>query len=583
MKILFSALHFAYFRNFESAIRALADRGHHVHLSADEPETLGGQALVERLASAYTGATSGRITWDFAPSPQESPWYDAASRLRVGLDYVRFLDRRYRDMPKLRTRAAERAPRVVRALARIPGAAPAVGSALQRIERLMPRSVAGEQYLKRHAPDVLLLASLTYSRSQQLDHLKNARVRGTPVAACIMSWDHLSSKALLHIAPDLVVVWNDVQRREAVDMHGVPAERIAATGAQCYDHWFGRTPARSREQFCQAMGLRSDRPFVLYVHSALSPTPHPPEPQFVRTWIDRLRASDDARLRELGVLVRPHPERMKEWDGVPLTGLENVAFHGGNPISDHAKNDYFDALYYSSAVVGLVTSAFLEAAIVGRPILAMTPPEYRVHQEEMIHFQYLTRVEGGILHTASEFDEHHGQLLEALALGGQRDERNRRFIATFIRPAGLDAPATPRFVDVVEGLVQRGPARPDPSLVAAPWLRALVGNVAARADRGVVRWLLMDERDDVSAETERQKARSRDARADANDARRREKAAAREHSLRAKESQDRAKRRRRFWRGLRHNAALRYHRGRAGAARLARRTFGTDVVDSKGD
>ena len=33
-----------------------------------------------------------------------------------------------------------------------------------------------------------------------------------------MSWDHLSSKAPLHIAPDMTLVWNDVQKREAVDM-----------------------------------------------------------------------------------------------------------------------------------------------------------------------------------------------------------------------------------------------------------------------------------------------------------------------------------------------------------------------------
>ena len=138
MKVLFSALHFAYFRNFESAIRALVERGHHVHLSADEPEALGGQQLVERLASEYPH----RVTWDFAPSVGQESWYDAASRLRVGLDYVRFLDRRYRDMPKLRTRALARTPRIVRALASVPGSRRALVSALCRIERLMPRSAA---------------------------------------------------------------------------------------------------------------------------------------------------------------------------------------------------------------------------------------------------------------------------------------------------------------------------------------------------------------------------------------------------------------------------------------------------------
>ena len=77
MKILFLAAHYAYYRNFESAIVALAERGHRVHLAADEPESLGGQALVERLAARYPGVTFG-----FAPSLDDEPWFLLARKLR---------------------------------------------------------------------------------------------------------------------------------------------------------------------------------------------------------------------------------------------------------------------------------------------------------------------------------------------------------------------------------------------------------------------------------------------------------------------------------------------------------------------
>jgi hypothetical protein len=42
MKIVFTALHFANYRNFESVIRTLATRGHRIHLLADEAEMFGG-------------------------------------------------------------------------------------------------------------------------------------------------------------------------------------------------------------------------------------------------------------------------------------------------------------------------------------------------------------------------------------------------------------------------------------------------------------------------------------------------------------------------------------------------------------
>ncbi|HXE80910.1 MAG TPA: hypothetical protein VNK41_09180 [Vicinamibacterales bacterium] len=486
MKVLFAALHLAYYRNFESVVHELAARGHRVHLASDEPETMGGLGLVRRLAAEHDGL----VTWDAVPALDGESWFDAARRMRVALDYVRALDGRY--PAKLRIRAEERTARVVRWATRAPIVGPrATLAVLKRFERLMPTSRAMVDYLRAHAPDLVVLTSLTYARSRQLDVLKAARALRIPVAAAIMSWDHLSSKALLHIAPDMVIVWNEIQKHEAVAMHGLPGDRVVVTGAQCYDQWFTRTPDRSREVFCRAVGLRADRPFVLWVHSALSPRPDPPEPVLVCRWIEALRRSNHPVLREVGVLVRPHPERIKEWAGVALDRFDNVAFCGRNPIDPEAKSDYFDSLYHSSAVVGLVTSAFLEAAVVGRPVLTLTLPEYRMHQEEMIHFRYLTEVEGGLLRTASDFETHLAQLAEAVALEGRRDERNRRFLATFVRPGGLDVPATLRFVEALERLQREG-TRPDPSLEAGAWLRPIVLPLTSLSRRGIGRWLMND-------------------------------------------------------------------------------------------
>ena len=54
MRILFLGRHYTYFRNFESVLRELADRGHQVHLAVErgDPMGLGGVTLVETLAAA---------------------------------------------------------------------------------------------------------------------------------------------------------------------------------------------------------------------------------------------------------------------------------------------------------------------------------------------------------------------------------------------------------------------------------------------------------------------------------------------------------------------------------------------------
>ena len=553
MKVLFAALHLAYFRNFDSVVRELAARGHHVHLAGDEPEGMGGQPLAERLAAECPG-----VSWDMLPSLEAEPWFDAARRLRVSLDYARVLDARYPEKLRLRTR--ERASRLVRWGSALPLAGPALTRrALARAERLFPASEVMVEYLRAHAPDVVVLTSLTYSRSQQYDVLKAARRLDLPVAAAIMSWDHLSSKALLHLAPDQILVWNEVQKREAVEMHGLPESRVAITGAQCYDQWFTRRPARDREAFCRAMGLRADRPFVLWVHSALSPTPEPPEPVLVKRWIEALRSHPDPALREAGVLVRPHPERLKEWAGISLEGYDNVAFHGRNPIDPETRDDYFDSLYHSSAVVGLVTSAFLEAAIVGRPVLTFTLPEYRLHQEEMIHFRYLMTVEGGLLHMAPDLDRHFGQLAAALALDGARDEKNRRFLGAFVRPFGLDAPATPVFADALERLA-RGGAHPDPSL-AGGWLRPVALAAAARSRAGLGRWLMNDERTDAWDEHADETGRAVQARLDAKAQHQRDKARRKASRRRRDLALAAGKRVKSTFRRVRHRTAVTIYRG----------------------
>ena len=537
MKILFAALHHAYYRNFESVVRELAARGHSVHLTADEPENLGGRELAERLAAEYPS-----ITWGQLPSLEAEPWFDAARRMRESLDYVRVLDRRYPD--KLRLRTEERTARIVRGLTHLPGGASVALGALTAFERALPVSDALRAYLERERPDLVVLTSLTYSRSQQLDVLRAARSLRIPVAAAIMSWDHLSSKALVHVVPDVVIVWNDVQRQEAVEMHGLPVERIVSTGAQCYDQWFGRTPARDRETFCRSVGLRPDRPFVLWVHSALSPTPVPPEPVLVQRWIEALRASTDPRLRDLAVLVRGHPERMKEWAGIDLSRYDNVAFHGGNPIDAGRKDDYCDSLFYS-----------LEAAIVGRPVMTMTLPEYRQHQEEMIHFRYLRTVAGGVLHTAPDLPAHLAQLAEAVTRS-ERDDRNLRFVGAFIRPAGLDVPATPAFIQALEQAAQLKASAP----VAAPWYQGPLVALAARSDSAMGRWLMNDKRADLWDEDAGNRTRLRQQRQERKAHFHAAKTRRNEQQARRDRIQDAWKSARSAVRKLRHRVAVGVHR-----------------------
>jgi hypothetical protein len=538
--LILAALHFANLRNYESVIHELAQHGHQVHLIADEPETFGGQALVERLAAAYPG-----VTWGWAPSMAGEWWFPFAQKVRYALDYVRFLDPRYADVPKLRLRNADSAPRLVRWLAS--GASGALGGRrlatwlLKWLEWEMPRSAGSRAFLEARMPDALLLTSLTYARSSQMEQLKAARGLGIRTAACILSWDHLSSKSLLHIPPDVTMVWNEVQRREATEMHGLAESGVTVTGAQCYDQWFDRRPSRSREEFCTALGLDPARRILLYVCSTMSPVPDPLEPVFVRQWAQAVRASDDPDVRDASILVRPHPERLREWKNVSLDDLEHLVIHGRIPLDSDAKADYFDSLFYSDAVIGLCTSVFLEAAIVGRPVLTLLLPAFRMHQDGMAHFRYLQTVGGGLLHTAPDLPQHLVQLAAAVRGRGARDERNLRFLGEFIRPFGLEVASTPRFVEAIERLVEAPAPVPDSRLVTSPAGNPVVRFLARSADRGLGRWLMMDAVDDARDASEREREALKQSILSGRDEKRRAKADAQSQAAQDRAAVERAK------------------------------------------
>ena len=172
--------------------------------------------------------------------------------------------------------------------------------------------------------------------------------------------------------------------------------------------------------------------------------------------------------------------------------MPGVALWGGNPVDERSRADYFDSLYYSGAVVGLNTSAFIEAGIVRRPVLAILPPEFRANQEGTLHFGYL--IEGGLLTIARTLNEHEAQLATMLlAPPAAVMRRQQEFIRAFVRPRGLDVSATSAMADALVSLATEGP-------VEGPCPAPLVGKIGFAALRIIARVpaarrLLLDERE----------------------------------------------------------------------------------------
>jgi hypothetical protein len=325
-------------------------------------------------------------------------------------------------------------------------------SIARRLEDAIPTSREVDRYVREFAPDIVVATGTFRHASTEVELLKSARRLRIPSAVFVTSWDNLTNKGSLKFKPERVFVWNEVQAREAAELHGIQRERVRTTGAHVFDDWFERRPSRSREQFFAQLGLDPSQPALVYLCSSGN-VARRGEVEFVSRWIEALRSSGNERLRRINVIVRPHPNAHHWLDG-KLEDENAVLWpaQGIHPVGADARADFFDTLAHGAAVVGINTTAMIEAAIVGKSVLTVFVPGFE--QKTTLHFHYLLAENGGFLHVAKNLEEHIEQLDHVLDEDAIGAERRRRFVESFVRPGGVDQPAAPLAVAAIEELVE---------------------------------------------------------------------------------------------------------------------------------
>jgi hypothetical protein len=459
VKILFLVHNLGKTRHFENVILGLAKRGHWITLAAarkrKKPLKVTGRLHAEK-----------RIDVVACPVHRVDEWEPFVRPLRQARDYLRFLHPDYSNTAKLSARAAQYAP---------PGWASFMANGTNRrrwrlisrgldvAETMVPSDTYYEMFIRSEAPDVVLVTPLVDFGSYQTDYVKAAHRLGIPVGFVPFSWDNLTNRGLVRIAPDRVLVWNEWQKRELERFHGVPPERIVITGAPRFDEFFAMRPSADRDSFLGAQDLPAARALLFYLCSSNFVAPR--EVDFVRRWIDAVRRSNDATLRDAAILIRPHPANAEQWEAEDVGHLPGVSVWRHH-TEMNADQGLYDSLHHADAVVGLNTSAMIEAGILGKPVFAIAASGFEGGQGQTLHFHYLLARNGGLVEVAEDLDAHVRQLAGELQAPGGRRAQSLQFVERFVRPHGLDKAAGPIMIDAIE---QLGRIRKRRRFLSAPW------------------------------------------------------------------------------------------------------------------
>jgi FkbM family methyltransferase len=462
---------------FLGTLQCLVDRGHSVTLAIQERDE-----KTEARINLFVNHPAFRVIT--CPAVRTDDWSELASLVRRLRDCIHYLKPAMRSATKLRARIIHRLRQdlqfeasteaMSRALLDIPAdQVRRLDQVLALAERSLPTDPLFDEFLRCEKPDVLLVSPLVHFGPAQADLVASAKQMKIPAWMLLYSWDNLSTKGTLHQWPDRMFVWNEQQRTEAEALHGFPRDRVAVVGAPRFDTFFSLHPVMTRQQFHEPLALDPAKATLLYVCSSRFVSEG--ELTFIQRWLGELRRSKSDALRACNVVVRPHPDiallptdfRMPRhrWPAAPDLGARTA-----RPFDDAravvlqtdltTAQGLYESIVHCDAVVGLNTTAELEAGIVGRPVFTIVAADQAVDgQSSTIHFHYLTKEQGGFVSSAHSFADHVAQLDAALTQPADQREI-ALFVESFLRPQGIDKPVAPLLAETLERLAGEAAAAP---------------------------------------------------------------------------------------------------------------------------
>ena len=425
--------HFSY---YESIIESLARRGHELRVLFDKRwSERQPRDEIDQLVSHYSGLEIG-----LAVKRKESRLRRMLLHTRELLTYRQYLLLHRQGESIYYDRWIGYLPRRVQQLARFALFRAIVksrfcGVLLRMYEKVILADNRIMRDIREWKPDAVVAGPINLRFSSlDLEYLKAAKALCIPTVLPVLSWDNLTTKGLIHIKPDLLLVWNTLQAEEAKTIHAIDADAIHIVGSPFFDRWFSlRKTAGTREDFCKRHGLRSSDPILLYLGS--SSTVAPNEAWLIKELRAALDKHQDRRLRRIQLVLRPHPVNARHFEGLDADNLKVIPKGGHMPSRKGGLELFQETLAHSIAAVGINTSGMIDALIAGKPVIALMVDEYRSTQLIAQHFRYV--LESGVVEQAEGVlacVATIGQLLEGQ--DAHRKEREK-FVKEFVRPRGL--------------------------------------------------------------------------------------------------------------------------------------------------
>ena len=234
--------------------------------------------------------------------------------------------------------------------------------------RFSPQN-AFDEYFEKYNPNLIFATDIFGETDALL--IRQAKYRNIPVIGMVRSWDNTTTKGILGIIPERIVVNSPVVKEELIKIHGCKPEIIFIAGLPQFDTWLSG-PTLSRQEFFAKIVAEPQKRLILFAPAGniLSDT----DWQLCQILKE---AMDNGSLpSNLQILLRNHPQHpadLLKFEKDRRFIIENPGsisrpgdYKGANlspQESEHLRN----SVYYSEIIMYVATSLGLDASIFNKP------------------------------------------------------------------------------------------------------------------------------------------------------------------------------------------------------------------------
>lgn len=242
--------------------------------------------------------------------------------------------------------------------------------------------------------------------------IKEALELKLPTVGMIHSWDNLSSKGAISSLFDKVIVWNEFQKEEVKNFFNrYKKEQVIAVGIPQLDYFLENKEKLNRKELEVYLNVDSNTKIITYTTGA-----NIPQENII---VEKIVEEFSKFKIKWHLLIRLHPrdniKRYKKINGNKNVTIEtvngsNFFVNDGRGFQKKDMKHYGNVLKNSDVIINIASTVFLEALILGTPVIGVAFDEKEKTYYKSVrryydfnHFKYFSKLKG--VHIAYSLNE----------------------------------------------------------------------------------------------------------------------------------------------------------------------------------